>query len=579
MRTDNDHMHPKHVAGIIFGLVVAAAFLTGFNSLYRTPDGAWPADSTISLTIPGGLPAASPTIWYMNASDAEEFHPGLYEVRLSFRLPGNAPLPGPESRLSLVFPYSGGSAMEVRVNGAWVGSRGDMAQGRSNIWNSAKIFPLPPGLVARDNTIDVSIRGVYEAGIIRAPYIVDSQRFRWHLAALGFASDTAVWMLCGVLVFMGLTILTLGCCALPSFDARILLGAACVATGIFLADFADFEVLPLSLLWFKRIVVILRHLVAIAFTVGILRLLGRKLDWFARAFIAVQGICAILILIPGTMIDLKRLYDRCYLTILPLQFYLFWLMVRERKTAFSHQFLLFGVSVGVLAVIKDTVAAFLQPDAVLVSHYGFMFLSLSVAGYIVVDMADRNRQLMLEKGRAERYRQASIRDPLTGAFNRNVIPLVMESLTGSYSLVALDMDGLKKINDRYGHLAGDRVLADFVSTARRLCREEDRILRVGGDEFLLVLPGLDGEKARSFAAGLCDEVGRSRVCLGPEGSDPVERDGSRGRHIRYTVSTGVASSLAEGRPTATQFETLALEADAELYRVKSARASEAAGKS
>jgi two-component system cell cycle response regulator len=565
-------MRSKYLAGILFGLVAAAVFLAGFNSLYRTPDGAWPAEGLVSLKTPGGIATPGPAVWYMNASDSAKFIPGLYEVRFSFHLPENESLPGPECHLSLVFPYTGGSAMEVRVNGVWAGSRGDMAEGRSSIWNSAKIFPLPPGLVGRDTIVDVAIKGVYEAGVIRLPYIVDAQRFRGHLAALAFASDTAVWMLCGILVFMGLTILTLGFTALPAFDARILLGATCVATGIFLCDFAHFEILPLPLLEFKRLVVVLRHLVAIAFTAGILRLLGRRIDWFARIFMAVQGICAILLLFPATMIDMKRLYDRCYLTILPLQFYLFWLMVRERKTAFSHQFLLFGVSVGVLAVIKDTLAAFLQPDAVLVSHYGFMFLSLSVAAYVVVDMADRNRQLLLEKLRAERFREASIRDPLTGAFNRNVLPLVRESLSGPYSLVAIDMDGLKTINDRYGHLAGDNVLVDFVSAARKLRREEDRIVRMGGDEFLIALPGRIGADARAFAEELQAQVARSRVCIGAEGAES-SLPGPK-KPIRYSVSMGVASSFAEGHPSATQFEALVLEADAELYRVKSARPKE-----
>ena len=80
------------------------------------------------------------------------------------------------------------------------------------------------------------------------------------------------------------------------------------------------------------------------------------------------------------------------------------------------------------------------------------------------------------------------------------------------------------------------------------------------------------DDADAFARELEARVGGSRVCIGAEGAEsslPGPKES-----IRYSVSMGVASSLAEGHPSATQFEALVLEADAELYRVKSARPKE-----
>ncbi len=568
-------MRLRPLIGLAAGIVVAAALYWSFSSLYRTPEGASVADSTILLKAPGREAIRSPLIWYRSATKDAAFGPGLFEMVMDIAVPEGAL--GSHRSFSLVFPYVGGSAMEVRVNGEWVGSRGDMAEGRSSIWNAAKVFPLRPDLLRKENRIEVTIRGVYEAGIIVAPYIVDTKTGALRLSSLLFASDTAIWMLCGAILIIGLTIITLGLATLPEFDPRILLGVAGIATAFFMADFLAFEYLPLPLLEFKRAVVILRHLVAIVFMAGCLRLLGRKTDWFARVFMAIQGVCAILVLFPGTMVDMKRLYDRTYLTVLPLQFYLFYLMIRERKSKASHQFLLFGVSVAVLAVIRDILAAFLWPDAVLVSHFGFMILILSVAGYVVTDMADRNRQLVREKRRAERYREASMRDPLTGAFNRNIIPFVRESLTEPFSLVALDMDGLKSINDRYGHLAGDRVLQDFVAAMGQAFRKDDYIVRTGGDEFLAILPRCPAETARSLASELRGEM----ACALPgTGEDCVDREavtsggdsgGDNGGIIRYSASIGMAGSHKAGPIPEQGFQRLVERADADLYQAKMAR--------
>ena len=71
-----------------------------------------------------------------------------------------------------------------------------------------------------------------------------------------------------------------------------------------------------------------------------------------------------------------------------------------------------------------------------------------------------------------------------------------------FSLAVVDVNGLKEINDTYGHLAGDAVLKEFASIAKGVLRQSDIIFRYGGDEFTIILPGVD-EEAASFAMKLC----------------------------------------------------------------------------
>jgi len=121
------------------------------------------------------------------------------------------------------------------------------------------------------------------------------------------------------------------------------------------------------------------------------------------------------------------------------------------------------------------------------------------------------------------------------------------------SLALLDLDHFKRVNDRFGHLAGDHVLRELASAVRPLVRAEQLFARVGGEELALLLPGVPLEKAVIFA-----EKVRALVA-----ERAFEFDGAR---IPVTVSVGVAS--LDTREAAT--DALVRRADARLYDAKGA---------
>ncbi|HKZ52213.1 MAG TPA: diguanylate cyclase [Candidatus Acidoferrales bacterium] len=97
--------------------------------------------------------------------------------------------------------------------------------------------------------------------------------------------------------------------------------------------------------------------------------------------------------------------------------------------------------------------------------------------------------------RAEEFHQLALRDPLTGLYNRRAVEEQLQaefarSDRHDYPLAALllDVDGLKAINDHYGHPAGDQVLRAFAQRLRKAVRSSDLPARMGGDEFIVVLP-------------------------------------------------------------------------------------------
>ncbi|TCT20295.1 diguanylate cyclase [Thiobaca trueperi] len=164
--------------------------------------------------------------------------------------------------------------------------------------------------------------------------------------------------------------------------------------------------------------------------------------------------------------------------------------------------------------------------------------------------------------RAERMRtlrSLMIRDSLTGLFNHNTILQLLEVAMASgrrsqspICLAMLDVDRFKTVNDTYGHPAGDQVLMALARTLRLRLREVDLVGRYGGEEFAVVLVGLDSEQAK----GVIDSL-RTSFAAVTFFADGIE--------FRCTFSAGVA-----GFPEFTNASALTEAADRALYRAKHA---------
>jgi diguanylate cyclase (GGDEF)-like protein len=157
--------------------------------------------------------------------------------------------------------------------------------------------------------------------------------------------------------------------------------------------------------------------------------------------------------------------------------------------------------------------------------------------------------------------EAAIHDPLTHAYNRQyladrmVAEIARARRAGSnVAVLMIDVDALKSVNDRFGHLAGDRVLCTIASRIQRALRIEDVFARYGGDEFVVLSVGTDHNDAIRLA---------ERVRRAVEGL----RMSARGCEVAITASIGVAS-LADVEDTYEPGVALQVMADARMYQAK-----------
>jgi diguanylate cyclase (GGDEF)-like protein len=169
--------------------------------------------------------------------------------------------------------------------------------------------------------------------------------------------------------------------------------------------------------------------------------------------------------------------------------------------------------------------------------------------------------IIMGKERAEeRNRRLAMQDELTGLANRrHVLDVLAQQLAAvtranlPLSVLMMDVDHFKQINDRYGHPAGDEALRRVADCLRERVRAQDIAGRVGGEEFLVVLPQTSLEGALKLAESLREGMARLEV-LSPDG-----------RSFALTMSIGV--STLEDMPDA-QGKSLIAAADAALYLAK-----------
>ena len=184
---------------------------------------------------------------------------------------------------------------------------------------------------------------------------------------------------------------------------------------------------------------------------------------------------------------------------------------------------------------------------------------------LLVNMATlaltNNYQIRALHEQQHKLAEQARRDALTGVYNRRALDEMLTRLMSArrpFTLVFIDIDDFFEVNDRFGHLVGDRVIQDLARFLTQITRKTDSLFRYGGDEFIILMPQTTAEKAEQVLARLQHEL-----------QDLSARWAKDLAGLQLSISTGVSSwSPQNPRPLEAIFE----EADQFMYRRKRAKA-------
>lgn len=232
-----------------------------------------------------------------------------------------------------------------------------------------------------------------------------------------------------------------------------------------------------------------------------------------------------------------------------------------------------GACVGEMSIIEDRdPSAFVvgaEPTHLLVIHqtvlWDMVHASHEFAKNLLIVLSERvrshNRVIADNFGELRKFERHATTDALTGLSNRHTMEESFlremqrcEQDEEPISFVMIDVDNFKTFNDQFGHMAGDRALSAVASILQHQFRPRDLLVRYGGDEFAVLLPGVDEQLALSIA----DRVRQSVSGETADGSDSLIQ-------IPIRLSMGVADHAPGGT-----LSSLIRAADAALYRAKNA---------
>jgi len=162
------------------------------------------------------------------------------------------------------------------------------------------------------------------------------------------------------------------------------------------------------------------------------------------------------------------------------------------------------------------------------------------------------------KTELEVLKSTSMADGLTKAFNRLAFDTQLHKLVSekkpSFSLLMLDIDNFKLINDSYGHQVGDRVLVALVQKCKESIREGDFVARYGGEEFMIIFHNTSLRHAIKKARRLCDVIADTKYAIDTD---------NQSKPLSFTVSIGTSSMQRDDT-----VETVVQRADKALYKAK-----------
>lgn len=209
----------------------------------------------------------------------------------------------------------------------------------------------------------------------------------------------------------------------------------------------------------------------------------------------------------------------------------------------------------VLLIVRGYAGLTLGDEMTLLSqntHNALFFGGL----YMIMLVGNMGFILMSKEAADEQLMRAATYDELTGLLNRRTFAARAKETIAlctrkrePLAFIIMDIDRFKRINDAHGHLAGDRVLRSFAEAMARQLRPYDVFGRIGGEEFTVLLPGVD-------EAGALEVAQRMRAAAE---DDLVDKT------VRYTVSIGLTALIPDGHVS---LDALYKQGDAALYRAK-----------
>jgi diguanylate cyclase (GGDEF)-like protein len=410
-------------------------------------------------------------------------------------------------------------------NDHYIGANGDITNGRANIWNSSEIFRVCDDYILENNTLNIVTHSQYDIGIsdgsIQIADEQDAQRihkryelFSTQLTFIALGIAILAFIFSAVIIFLNRG---------NKINIAIMMAVlSCIF--VYSLESLDINFLSTTYLVFKKYII--GSLFVAVFLAG---LMVRSL--IKKKYPAYVGFVTLIIFIVGTyyckdMLTFKKFYNMALL-LLPVNLFVYIIAIIPKvKTDTNAKILIGGMGVFAFITGWETIANNLFPTMLITSPFPLiMVVASALILFIANAMIQRNRELESETKAKTHFYNKSIKDELTGLYNKEYCSMAIKQRPFPFTVAMMDIDDFKLVNDNFGHTFGDFVVKRVARIMKEVTRDKDIIGRFGGDEFILALM-CGGDEAFHVFERLLQKISSDTMTY-------------YGKHADITVSIGI----------------------------------------
>ncbi|MCK5758800.1 MAG: diguanylate cyclase [Clostridiales bacterium] len=442
-------------------------------------------------------------------------------------------------------------AMAVYFNGELLDTYGDIENAHSHIYNSLASFTVSKDKIRDTNIISIKVNSLYMVGLEKNPIgIVNPDTSRYITESIETRTQSLTLIGIGIFILgMLITIMLIYLGDKKNMGLLYFL-LSIVFLSIYSLDFMNFTQMAFSFIVFKKIIIF--SLFACIFFLGLSfsKMFKSKSSWIFSTFLFF--IISIVVLFVNNIILFKRIYD-ILIPLISINFIL-WIVIAAKNLKEKDEAIIFLCSFINLLILSlaDGVQLVIfggTVSASIVSHV--LIFSFILVLLLYLEINRRNITIENETRQHSHFYKQAISDHLTGVFNLKYTVDILASETSPYTLVMLDIDDFKNINDRFGHQGGDFMLKYLVKKMKDEFRDTDLIGRYGGDEFIVILRGCSEKNAFEIMNRFRMHIEHDRLKYGNS-------------VMNTTISIGIAYCTIPNGDT----NTIIKQADEALYRAK-----------
>lgn len=454
-----------------------------------------------------------------------------------------------ESDIVLFTPLMQSEAFEIYVNDEKMAIEGDTIDLNSCIWTKSFNYTIDSKIFNKQfNTITIVQYSRYMSGGLSIPFIIDGYHSSACLRNISMFSFHQAIMGVGVaLVFFLLLLIIL----LPKYRKLYLI---MIITLVFLVigyiELYKINSLPFDYLIFKKIM-ITANLLSVVVVTLLFRYMFCIKKYSNRLTIIYSFIAILCAIFPQDMITYKKIYSIQSLAIIPMFFYWGYLALKNYKKRDEGKVVLaltiaFSIYIICYNISEITKLAYIPSSTVLVLP---LFIVLIIT-LVLSDIYDLNINEALTSIQYKNAYKKSIIDQNTGLYNASYMKQIINVSVHPFTMVIFDIDDFKGINDKYGHVAGDKALKNVACIVKSMLRDDDYMGRYGGDEFILMLNTDDPAIVDKILERIRTTIEEKEFCF---------------NNVCFSFTVSIGYCISQGNES---FDKILHKADKALYKAK-----------